>query len=63
MTINGREYVEHHTALTRGYVSKKIKTTKPKEYNGYFGKGYTVKSHNSRSTRYCYITYYVEKEQ
>lgn len=23
------------------------------------GKGYTVKSHNSESTRYCFITYYV----
>lgn len=31
----------------------------PKPYVGRFGKGYTVKSHNSESTRFCFITYYV----
>lgn len=62
MIINGKKYLEHNTALTSGYVSVKLGMTKPEEYKGRFGKGYTVKSHNPESTRYCYITYYTEKE-
>ena len=53
-----KNYKEHHTSLSRGYVrvGQKIK----EEYNGRFGKGYTIKRHNPNSTQYCYITYYVE---
>lgn len=59
-TINGKEYKEHHTALCMGYVSvKENGEEKPQVYSGRFGKGYTVKSHNPNSTRYCFITYYV----
>ncbi|WP_419023656.1 hypothetical protein [Holdemanella sp.] len=58
MLVNGVEYKEHHTALCRGYVSVK-NNEEPKPYDGRFGKGYTVKSHNSESTRFCFITYYV----
>ena len=38
---NMKNYKEHHTSLTRGYVrvGQKIK----EEYNGRFGKGYTIK--------------------
>ncbi len=59
MLIKGIEYKEHHTALCRGYVSVK-NNDKPEPYDGRFGKGYTVKSHNPTSTRYCFITYYVK---
>ena len=48
-----------HTALTRGYVSKKSSGIK-EPYSGRYGKGYTIKEHNPMSTRYCLITYYVE---
>lgn len=58
LVVNGVEYKEHHTALCRGYVSVK-NNEDPKPYVGRFGTGYTVKSHNSQSTRYCNITYYV----
>lgn len=53
-----KNYKEHHTSLTRGYV--KVNQEVKEEYNGRFGKGYTVKRHNPNSTQYCYITYYVE---
>ena len=49
-----------HTALTRGYVSIKSAGIK-EEYNGRYGKGYTVKTYNPNSTRYCYISYYIEQ--
>ena len=56
-TINGKNYTAHHTSLARGYVrvGKEIIA----EYNGRFGCGYAVMTHNDNSTRYCYITYYV----
>lgn len=49
----------HHTALTRGYigVGKEVR----EEYKGRFGTGYTVKTHNPDSTRYCLISYYINK--
>ncbi|WP_158588575.1 hypothetical protein [Blautia sp. AF13-16] len=53
-----KEYREHHTALTRGYVSKKSAGIK-ESYKGKFGEGYTVRRYNPQSTRFCYITYYV----
>lgn len=49
----------HHTALTRGYVSVKETNGIKEPYKGKFGKGYTVKRHNSNSTFYCYIDYYI----
>lgn len=54
-----KEYTLHHTALCRGYVSKKATEGIRELYNGKFGEGYTVKTHNPNSTRYCYISYYV----
>lgn len=59
MKINGVEYKEHHTALTRGYVSVK-NNEEFKPYKGEFGYGYTIKSHNPNSTRHCFITYYIK---
>ena len=58
MLINGVEYKEHHTSLCRGYVSVR-NNAEPEAYKGRFGNGYTVKSNNPDSTRYCFITYYV----
>ena len=50
----------HHTALTRGYVSVKSEGIR-EDYNGRYGKGYTVKTHNPKSTRYCLISYCIEQ--
>ena len=52
----------HHTSYFRGYVSKKRYPDGQKEqYNGRFGKGYTIKYHNTKSTTYAFIAYYVEE--
>lgn len=52
----------HHTSLCRGYVSTKSKGI-CEGYSGKFGIGVSVKEHNSRSNRYCYISYYVLNEE
>lgn len=52
----------HHTSLCRGYVSTKSKGI-VEGYSGNFGIGVTVKEHNSRSKRYCYISYYILDEE
>ena len=49
-----------HTSLSNGYVRKNA-TYITRPYKGRFGEGFTVTSHNSNSSRYCYISYYVEK--
>lgn len=54
-----KEYKEHHTSLSRGYVSIKATEGIKEPYKGRFGEGYTVRRHNPQSTRYCLITYYV----
>lgn len=52
----------HHTSLCRGYVSTKSKGIVA-GYSGRFGDGVTVKEHSNRSTRYCYISYYIFNEE
>lgn len=52
----------HHTSLCRGYVSTKSKGIVD-GYSGNFGIGITVKEHNSKSKRYCYISYYILNEE
>ncbi len=52
-------YAYSHSSMSKGYVRKNATYT-PAPYKGRFGVGFTVKSNNSSSTRYCYITYYVE---
>lgn len=47
---NGKTYKFHHSALCRGYVSVKATEGIRERYEGCFGKGYTVKRHNSEST-------------
>ena len=52
----------HHTALTRGYVSRKLSNDDcvAIPYSGKFGEGYIVYTPNWDSTRYCYISYYIK---
>lgn len=51
-----------HTSLFRGYVSVKAEPEGIKEpYSGRYGKGYTVKHHNPKSTNYALISYYIER--
>lgn len=52
-------YAYSHSSMTNGYVRKKA-TYNPQPYKGRFGIGFTVKSNNSASTYYSYITYYIE---
>lgn len=52
-------YAYSHTSMSNGYVRKNATYT-PIPYKGRFGGGFTVKSNNSSSTRYCYKTYYIE---
>lgn len=62
---DGNEVVSleyHHTSLCRGYVSTKSKGIL-EGYSGKFGIGVTVKEHNSRSSQYCYISYYILNEE
>lgn len=49
----------HHTSLARGYVSRKNKSGDIMLYNGRFGKGVKVYTSNPDSTRFCFVTYYV----
>ena len=54
----------HHTALTRGYVSRKpieAGINPFTSYKGRFGEGFTRLSSNPKSTQYCFITYYIKK--
>ena len=49
----------HHEAKKSGCMSKKDSPL-IKEYEGRFGKGYTVERRMKGSSRYHYVTYYVE---
>lgn len=48
------------TSMWRGYVSRKGKATAAHPYKGKYGSGFCVYSPNYDSTRYSFITYYVE---
>jgi len=48
------------TAMWRGYVSRKGKVTAAHPYRGRYGVGYCVYRPNWESTRYSFVTYYVE---
>ena len=41
--LTNKGYHLHHTALSRGYVSRKNKSGIIEEYDGRYGKGYTIK--------------------
>ncbi len=48
-----------HTSLARGYVSRKSEGY-VYEYAGKFGKGFVLATPNFRSTRFYYVTYFIE---
>ena len=52
---------EHHTALIRGYVSRKrpVEDITATPYKGRYGAGYIVDYPNYNSTRYSLRTYYI----
>lgn len=52
-------YAYSHSSMTNGYIRKNARYH-PQPYKGRFGVGFTVKSNNPKSTRYAYITYYIE---
>ena len=54
-------YAYSHSSMTNGYIRKNA-VYQPQPYKGRFGVGFTVKSNNPASTRYAYITYYIEIE-
>lgn len=49
----------HHTALTKGYVSRKCEGI-VKPYKGRFGEGYKILRPNWQSVRYSYVEYWVK---
>lgn len=53
---------KHHTAYARGYVSRKNPDGYTEPYNGKFGKGYIQHTPCYHSTRYHYVTYFIEEE-
>ena len=55
-----KRYVKHQTSLTAGYIG--VNKTEKRPYSGRFGKGYVKLTHNPDSTRFCFITYYVEED-
>lgn len=59
LTSSKSEYKYHHTALTRGYVSRKSDGV-VMPYKGKFGEGYKVLTHYNLSTQYCQVSYYVK---
>lgn len=58
--MNTQTHKLSHTSLARGYVSRKNKEGIKIKYEGRFGKGYKVLKPNFESTRYCYVSYYIE---
>ena len=58
-TGNIHIYAYDHASLTNGYVRVNA-LCKPLPYKGNFGVGFTVKLHNSFSTRYALKAYYIE---
>lgn len=57
--INGKPYSLHHTAMTRGYISRKNEPA-PTPYSGKFGKGFVIYRPNWESTRFSFVDYYIE---
>lgn len=51
---------EDHTALCNGYLSRSKNTCEIHKYSGKFGTGVVVYTPNTKSSRYCYKTYYIE---
>ena len=50
---------EHHTALARGYISRKSAGVVGK-YSGKFGDGYTISYPRHDTTQYHTVVYYIK---
>lgn len=57
-----QEYVYHHTASARGYISRR-KDGIIEPYKGRFGTGYKIMRPRWDTTQYCYVDYYVKDER
>lgn len=60
LELINKGYHLHHTSLKSGYISRKNKSGIIEEYDGRFGKGFTVSKPNFESTRYHFISYYTK---
>lgn len=65
--IRGKKCRYSHTSLKQGYVSRvapnpEHSTTlgRYKPYSGRFGTGFIELTPNWRSTRYCFVSYWIE---
>lgn len=56
------QYRAHHTSRARRYISRKVEGV-VEEYKGRFGIGYKVYAPAWDSTTYCFVTYYVKREE
>lgn len=50
----------HHSAIARGYVSRKGDRVRIVPYTGRYGTGYKVMHAWDQSTRFCPVDYYLE---
>ena len=59
--VSDGKIAAHHSALFRGYVSRKmdIDDIRAYPYSGRFGVGYTVDFPNYNSTHYSYRSYFI----
>ena len=51
----------HHSALSRGYISRKLECV-IEDYKGKFGVGFKVSYPNYRSSQYKIVQYYVKEK-
>ena len=58
---NDKNFYLHHTALRRGYISRKTEG-RVETYAGKFGKGYVILTPRYDTTQYINVAYYIEKE-
>lgn len=60
-----KSIIYHHTSMTRGYVSRELGLDELPAipYSGRFGKGFKVLTPCNKSTQYCFVEYWIEKEE
>jgi hypothetical protein len=60
MAVSAGKLKAVRTSMWRGYVSRKGKVNAAHPYEGRYGRGYCVYRPNWESTRYSFVTYYIE---
>ena len=60
--LSGLGYKLHHSALSRGYVSRKCSGIVV-PYRGKFGAGYAVFKPRFDTSRFCTVYYYVKEDK